>query len=87
MTAGTQRIELLVQKDGTIKFSYHDLMDLSGLGPQQIRRASHVEPDEQGRWWVDLSPVTGPRLGPFDRRSDALASEVAWLECHVIDRG
>ena len=44
-----------------------------GAGPvrawvlSRIRRASHVEPDEAGRWWADLSPVGGPRLGPFAR--------------------
>jgi hypothetical protein len=27
-----------------------------------------------------LAPVKGPRLGPFDRRSQALDSERAWLE-------
>jgi hypothetical protein len=46
-----------------------------------IRRASHVEPDEHGEWWVDLSPVNGPILGPYppDQRHRALQDEVSWL--------
>ena len=30
------------------------------------------------------SPVGGPTLGPFARRSDALAQETAWLEAHWL---
>jgi hypothetical protein len=33
-----------------------------------------------GRWWADLGPVSGPKLGPFDRRSQALEAEREWLE-------
>ena len=49
-----------------------------------IARASHVEPDPDGRWQADLRPVGGPVLGPFDRRSEALAAELAWLEAHWL---
>ena len=37
-----------------------------------------VAPD--GAWTADLSPVNGPVLGPYTRRSEALAAEIAWLE-------
>ena len=30
-------------------------------------------------WTANLAPVGGPVLGPFARRGDALAAEVAWL--------
>ena len=39
-------------------------------------------PDDQGRWWADLAPVDGPTFGPFDRRTQALDAERAWLEAH-----
>jgi hypothetical protein len=42
------------------------------------------EPDENGRWWADLSPVAGPKLGPFTKRSEALHAEVEWLRHHVL---
>jgi len=49
-----------------------------------IRRGSHVEPDDAGRWWADLAPVNGPKLGPFVRRANALAAELEWLEAHWL---
>jgi hypothetical protein len=49
-----------------------------------IRRASHVEPDDDGQWWADLSPVNGPHLGPFAKRSEALTAESSWLEQHIF---
>jgi hypothetical protein len=61
---------------------YVEAIDLSTLGPLNIRRASHVEPDAEGRWWAELAPVGGPKLGPFGRRSEALTAELTWLEDH-----
>jgi hypothetical protein len=84
MTAQLLQMQMVVGIDGTVCFIYDERLELASLGRVEIRRASHVEPDEDGRWWSDLSPVTGPVLGPFDRRSDALAAEAAWLERHVI---
>jgi len=86
MTAQLQQMQMVVGMDGTVCFVYDELIDLASLGRVQIRRASHVEPDEDGRWWSDLSPAAGPVLGPFDRRSEAVAAEAAWLERHVIAR-
>ena len=86
MTAPTQSMQMVVGIDGTVCFVYDERLDLACLCRVEIRRASHVEPDEEGRWWADLSPVTGPVLGPFDRRSEALAAEATWLERHVIAR-
>lgn len=71
---------LIVQPDGDVRCLYSELIDLSTLGRQQIRRASFVEPDSQGRWHVDLSPCGGPQLGPFPQRSAALSAERDWIE-------
>ncbi len=62
-----------------ITMLYNEDLDLSELGAVQISRASHVEPDAQGRWWADMSPSGGGLLGPFNKRSQALEAEVAWL--------
>ena len=59
---------------------YSEDIDLAALGSPTISRASHVEPDQEGCWWADLSPVGGLSLGPFPQRSAALAAEHAWLE-------
>ena len=45
---------------------------------------SHVEPDGNGGWKADMSPVNGPVLGPYKKRSEALQKEVEWLLAHKI---
>lgn len=72
-------MELVVQTDGSLRCLYEETLDLSRLGQVSIRRASHVEPTNQGQWQADLSPVDGPILGPFALRSEALTAEVEWL--------
>ena len=75
---------LIFEADGSVRGIYGEEIALDTLGPARITRASHVEPDDQGRWLADLSPVGGPVLGPFDRRSEALGAEVAWLEANWL---
>jgi len=77
-------MDLLVLPDGTVRAIYAEEIDLGLFGSSSITRASHVEPDEQGRWSADLSPVKGPVLGPFDHRSDALQAEHSWLEANWL---
>lgn len=72
-------MELIITSGGEVHCLYDETIDLSGLGDVHIRRASHVEPDEAGKWWADLSPASGPRLGPFRARSEAIDAEVQWL--------
>jgi len=69
---------------GTVRALYSEALDLTGLGRGRIDRASRVEPDAAGGWWADLGPSGGPVLGPFRRRSEALAAEVRWLEGHRL---
>lgn len=76
---------LLIDPRGHVTCLYGEAIDLSALGELSLRRASHVEPDREGNWHADLSPVGGPRLGPCRLRSIALAAEAAWLE-HHLDR-
>jgi hypothetical protein len=80
-------MELRIDPRGQVVCVYGEAIDLAVLGEPSIRRASHVEPDDQGRWWADLAPVGGPRLGPYARRSQALAAEVGWLEAHWLPAG
>ena len=80
MTVDT--LELFIAADGTAKCLYGETLNLSSLGSLHIKRASHVEPDDRGRWMVDLSPVDGPTLGPYPTRSHALSVEAEWLLRH-----
>jgi hypothetical protein len=77
-------MELVVLPSGDVRLLYSEALDLAALGQVTIRRASHVEPDEQGQWFADLAPVAGPCLGPFACRSKALATEEAWLIEHRL---
>ena len=75
--------ELVIQPNGDVRMIYSELIDSASLGRTKIVRGSHVEPSDHG-WWADLSPVDGPTLGPFDKRSDALAAEICWLRDHWL---
>ncbi|HIQ20508.1 MAG TPA: hypothetical protein EYH34_04620 [Planctomycetes bacterium] len=77
-------MQIVIAQDGSLRAVYAELIDLAALGQMEVRRASWVDPDGTGRWWADLSPAGGPVLGPFHRRSDALAAEQAWLESHWL---
>jgi hypothetical protein len=60
---------------GTIHFIYQDaLRPLLTAGEVTIRRASHVEPNPDGQWTADLTPMRGPVLGPYLTRADALTA-------------
>lgn len=80
-------MELVIASGGTTRCIYCEAIDLPALGHVHITRASHVEPDAEGHWLADLQPVGGPVLGPYDRRSAALAAEHAWLTAHWLVRG
>ena len=73
-------MQLVIKPNGLIQCVYDEAVNLHSLGQVKIARGSHVEPDDAGKWHADLSPVGGPVLGPFDRRSNALVAERDWLE-------
>jgi len=77
-------MQLLIHPDGTVRAIYCEAIDMKSLGHPKIVRASHVEPDADGRWLADLGPVDGPVLGPFSLRSEALAAERDWLDSHWL---
>ena len=77
-------VEIVIGPNGDARTIYDERFDFACLGDVQIRRASFVEPDESGRWFADLSPVGGPTLGPYGKRSMALEAEVNWLRLHAL---
>ena len=70
-------MDLIVSPSGVVTAIYAEDIDFRSLGIPTITRASHVEPDDSGQWFAAM--VDGPTLGPFLKRSDALAAEVDWL--------
>ena len=77
-------MKVKVHPDGTITHIYTEKIDLSSIGKTTIGRASHVEPDKDNKWIADLSPSSGPVLRGFDKRSEALAAEVEWMEKNIL---
>jgi hypothetical protein len=59
----------------------------AAIGNVKVKRASHVEPDRNGKWVADLAPVGGPQLGPYRLRQEALSAEVAWINKHHLRVG
>jgi len=77
-------MKLVIEPGGRVRGIYSEEIDLAAIGPPSITRASSVEPDGDGHWHADLRMTGGPLLGPFEKRSQALAAEVAWLEEHWL---
>lgn len=73
-------------KNDEIRFIHSDelLKHMKDAGSVEIKRASHVEPNENGKWTVDMSPVGGPKFGDFSTRKEALDAEVDWLNENKI---
>jgi hypothetical protein len=79
-------MQIVITPEGDIRCLYGETIDLTTLGLLEIRRASHVEPTTDGQWLADLSPLSGPVLGPFVCRSEALGGEAAWITKHWLLR-
>jgi hypothetical protein len=74
-------MQLYVRPTGEAQCLYDEKIELNLLGSLDIKRASHVEPDEKnpGFWYVDLSPVGGPMMHGYRNRAEALKAEADWL--------
>ena len=79
-------MEIRIPLGGSARCIYSDELPLSELGRLTITRASYVEPNESGQWMADLSPVEGPKLGPFKVRSAAIKAEVVRLREHWLPK-
>jgi len=44
-------MQLVIEPGGVVRCVYGEEIDQTALGSPTISRASHVEPDQQGRWW------------------------------------
>lgn len=80
-------MRVFVRPGGCVEHIYDERIDLSELGTQIIRRASRVEPEKGGGWSADLRLSSGPKLGPYRTRSEAIAAEIAWLNANSLGSG
>ena len=77
----------LNKETGEVTHIYDDRfqgIDKAVGGTPQISRASHVEPDADGLWFSDLSPIGGPRFERIETHAEALAVERAWIEQYIL---
>lgn len=77
-------MQVIIAPNGVFRTLYSEVFELQAFGQPHITRVSHVEPDASGHWYADLSPVKGPKLGPFTRRSDALTAEADWINRNIF---
>lgn len=75
-------MDLFISPNGSVTAIYSEAINFQTLGSPTITRASHVEPDAKGQWFAQI--IDGPQLGPFVKRSEALAAEVDWLTRHRL---
>jgi hypothetical protein len=80
---------ITIKRDGSAQFIHDDRLNgLLHQGEAHIKRASFVEPGDPSKgqdplkWYASI--VTGPVLGPFVIRQEALDAEVTWLNEHVL---
>ena len=72
---------IIIDARGGYRAVYEDegMGILRAIAPVRIKRASRVEPEEDGTWSVDLGAVGGPFRVGYQRRDGALAAEKRWL--------
>src|SRR5581483_6261823 len=69
--------------DGRVYGLYSDQVDLRALGHVRAERGSHVEWDDDAQAWYASILASRARLGPFLRRSDAVAIERAVMAARL----
>lgn len=72
---GGSLINIIITKDGGIKMLHHDVADLESFGKVNIKRASHVEYDNEKQKWFVQSAKTLKILHYAESREQALAWE------------
>lgn len=75
-----------VTPSGAWHFIYQErLKPLLGRGHAVMTRASYVNPQSDGSWTADLTPLKGPVLANFPTRQHALDAEEHWITHHWIE--
>ena len=73
-------MQIIIEPGGAVRCIYTEDIDLAAIGSPVITRASHVEPDQQGRWrGRSITSRWAYAYRLFARRSEALGAEHAWF--------
>lgn len=80
--------QIKISPAGKVTQIYEDDDPYQFVGQTTIRRASRVEPTEDGKWEADMSLLGDEhkdvKLGPFDFRTQAIAAEIAYINKHHL---
>ena len=81
-------MKIKINNDGSISHLYNETL-LNILNEDNIKstvskRASNVEPENDGTWSVDLTKSNGIKHYGFKNRSTAIKFEIDWLDKFVI---
>ena len=85
-------MQVFVIQDGTVATTFgDDQLFPEGLGPARFNRASRIEPDANGKWFVQLSDdvLNGAFAGRviginFDTKAEAVRFEVDWINRYIL---
>lgn len=77
-------IIIRVHPDGVVGALHNDDLDFGALGKLHVRRASHVEFDEERQEWV-ATLVNGEEVASSRYRASALTGEVEYLSRKIED--
>lgn len=82
-------MKFFIGSGGVVRCLYGEAVDLHALGRLRVSRVSRVEPDVEGLWWATVynEPPNYAQLGPFTKRSEALAAEAALIEDRLAKGG
>ena len=47
-------MQIIIEPDGVARCIYTEGINLAAIGSPTITRASHVEPDQHGRWLAEM---------------------------------
>lgn len=76
-----------VTASGAWHFIYQErLKPLLQRGHAVMTRASYVNPQSDGSWIADLTPLQGPVLTSFATKQHALEAEEAWITAHWLEQ-
>ena len=77
-------IVINIDDEGRASFIWNDeLASMKTHGDTKIRRVSYVEPEDD-KFTADLSPVGGPKFGPFNTHKEAIDAELGWLKENIF---